>query len=516
METAFQEDFSTVRLHEGPAARSAGVRAYASGEDIHTSPGALRLDTPGGRELLGHELAHVLQQRAGMAGRGTEGTLERAAERAGSAAAEGRRVSSVGSAAAGSPGPAAVSGPALSGLSAPSGPAQAGRYKVGPPPATGKTDSRKEVEAFHQGGDVYVDAGANRYQLVTTTAGDYLSPVSAQSTDASLAGGSSMKSLLGGGRAKKLDLDLSGTKGKVLQRPIYTKAEELAEKARKGDAAAKQSILEIGKLNDPRHPDHKKSKEEQDRWIRDKAVKRKGENRGTGNDEGQETFLFTTALTRDSGLSKDPGIRPVDKGSHGQEITRMMIHQSNRTPTSAVPLIGGPGHNHPGVATSSSGGQDHLNKGNAELDQVRAEAILSHHGPVSEWGASMVAQVHQMKPPREVIDPTKVMGFDPRGRELDKDPEARQDLAYASGRNREVMKRVVKKLRNEYGGASPMREDTLSSDDESFPIDDKAIEDVVIDPRKLPLLYNSYEDPKSRPSGWKYTGKKRKRDPNKS
>lgn len=508
MERVFQADFSTVRLHEGAEAGAAGVRALARGEDVHVAPGALRPETEGGRELLGHELAHVLQQRAGLVGPGTAGALEAAAGQAGVKAARGIPVRSVGRDAAG-PAPLSFSSPVLR-----PGPAQADPFKVGSPPPKGKKDNRSEVDAFHQGGDVYIDANANRYTLVRSNAGDYLQSISSQDTDPGLKSKKdlSMTSLLGGGRSKKVDRTLGKDKKKVLQRPLYSKAEDLTSGALQKDATSVKKIENILKLNDPRHPDFKKSKETQDRKIRDTAKKRdRKDKRGTGNDEGQQTFLFPTALNRDSGLSKDSNIRTRDTGAHGQKISRLQIHQYNRTPTRAIPLMGGPGHNHPGVATSTPGGKDHLSKGNADLDKARATAILTHHGPATEWGASTVQQVKHMKPPRDVINHKNVTGFDTKGRNLSKDKEARQDLTWESGRNRETLKRIAKKIPEEYPNLSPIRHEELSSDDEAFGIDPSEIDEAVQDPTKLPLVFSSFENPKPRPPGWEYKGKVKKK-----
>lgn len=72
MEQSLGSSFSDVRVHEGfgegvPAmqARASGARAYAQGNDLHFAPGAYNPHSPTGQELLGHELTHVVQQRAG-------------------------------------------------------------------------------------------------------------------------------------------------------------------------------------------------------------------------------------------------------------------------------------------------------------------------------------------------------------------------------------------------------------------------------------------------------------------
>jgi hypothetical protein len=62
---AFGRDFSGVRLRTDPAAAevAAGLRAHAVtiGDQILFGPGAYRPQTPDGRRLLAHELAHVVQ-----------------------------------------------------------------------------------------------------------------------------------------------------------------------------------------------------------------------------------------------------------------------------------------------------------------------------------------------------------------------------------------------------------------------------------------------------------------------
>ena len=64
METSFDTDFSDVRVHSNsPKAPEVGASAYTQGSDIHFAPGQFTPDTSGGQSLLGHELAHVVQQR---------------------------------------------------------------------------------------------------------------------------------------------------------------------------------------------------------------------------------------------------------------------------------------------------------------------------------------------------------------------------------------------------------------------------------------------------------------------
>jgi hypothetical protein len=67
LERSFEQDFSSVTVHEGPEATSMGALAFTRGEQIHFAPGQYAPATTAGRELLGHELAHVVQQRGGTA-----------------------------------------------------------------------------------------------------------------------------------------------------------------------------------------------------------------------------------------------------------------------------------------------------------------------------------------------------------------------------------------------------------------------------------------------------------------
>ena len=70
METRFDYDFSQVRVHsDAPAARaarSAGALAYTTGRDIVFGAGRYAPATSAGKRLLAHELAHVVQQQAGI------------------------------------------------------------------------------------------------------------------------------------------------------------------------------------------------------------------------------------------------------------------------------------------------------------------------------------------------------------------------------------------------------------------------------------------------------------------
>jgi hypothetical protein len=97
MESSFGADFGDVRVHEGPQAEQMGALAYAQGTDLHFAPGQYNPGTSAGDSLLGHELAHVQQQRAGRVatpqGKGApivaDHALEAEADAAGDRAARG-------------------------------------------------------------------------------------------------------------------------------------------------------------------------------------------------------------------------------------------------------------------------------------------------------------------------------------------------------------------------------------------------------------------------------------------
>jgi hypothetical protein len=65
MEAALGANFADVRVHVGPQAERIGAIAFTVGSDIYFAPGRFQPDTMHGQQLLGHELAHVVQQRAG-------------------------------------------------------------------------------------------------------------------------------------------------------------------------------------------------------------------------------------------------------------------------------------------------------------------------------------------------------------------------------------------------------------------------------------------------------------------
>jgi hypothetical protein len=92
MEAAFSVDFSSVRVHTGPAADDVAgkVNAHAltAGTQILFRSGAYNPGTESGDRLIAHELAHVVQQRDGVARAAIDGGPSDPLERAADAAAD--------------------------------------------------------------------------------------------------------------------------------------------------------------------------------------------------------------------------------------------------------------------------------------------------------------------------------------------------------------------------------------------------------------------------------------------
>lgn len=111
MENAFDFSFAQVRVHEGERAASVGALAYTEGHDLHFAPGQYDPASSSGQELIGHELAHVVQQSEGRVAantqfKGVDGNddagLEREADDWGARAARGDAVRRGGSGGSGS------------------------------------------------------------------------------------------------------------------------------------------------------------------------------------------------------------------------------------------------------------------------------------------------------------------------------------------------------------------------------------------------------------------------------
>jgi hypothetical protein len=111
MEDAFDFDFSSVRVHQGGEAQAMGAHAFTQGTDVHFAPGQYDPASARGQELIGHELAHVVQQSEGRVqattqmkgvGLNDDSSLEREADDWGARAARGESVDRGGSAASAS------------------------------------------------------------------------------------------------------------------------------------------------------------------------------------------------------------------------------------------------------------------------------------------------------------------------------------------------------------------------------------------------------------------------------
>lgn len=99
MENSFGTSFSDVNVHtDSVQAKSIGALAYTQGSNIHFAPGQYNPQSKSGQSLLGHELTHVVQQRAGRVATPTQSkgapinadpSLENEADEMGAKAARG-------------------------------------------------------------------------------------------------------------------------------------------------------------------------------------------------------------------------------------------------------------------------------------------------------------------------------------------------------------------------------------------------------------------------------------------
>lgn len=65
MEKFYKTSFSDVRIHVGPEAGMIGAQAFTLGSRLFFAPGQYNPQSLTGRVLIGHELAHVVQQKSG-------------------------------------------------------------------------------------------------------------------------------------------------------------------------------------------------------------------------------------------------------------------------------------------------------------------------------------------------------------------------------------------------------------------------------------------------------------------
>jgi hypothetical protein len=103
-QTSFGHDFSSVRVHTderaGASAASLSARAYTVGRHVVFGRGEYAPTTSTGRQLIGHELAHVVQQSRGGPAAG-DPSLEAAADAAAGQASRGAPVRVAGRSAVG-------------------------------------------------------------------------------------------------------------------------------------------------------------------------------------------------------------------------------------------------------------------------------------------------------------------------------------------------------------------------------------------------------------------------------
>jgi len=90
MEKSFGADLSKVRIHkDAQASETMGARAFTNGSDIYFAPGQYAPGSQEGKQLLAHELTHVVQQ--GQSQSKPEGVAKAEASLAGHAVAGGAK-----------------------------------------------------------------------------------------------------------------------------------------------------------------------------------------------------------------------------------------------------------------------------------------------------------------------------------------------------------------------------------------------------------------------------------------
>lgn len=102
MEDSFGQDFSNVEIIKNSIqAKEINAQAFTQGNSVHFASGKFNPNSQSGKELIGHELTHVVQQRNGRVNNSyqakslninDESTLEKEADLLGSKAAKGESV----------------------------------------------------------------------------------------------------------------------------------------------------------------------------------------------------------------------------------------------------------------------------------------------------------------------------------------------------------------------------------------------------------------------------------------
>ncbi len=66
MESSFNTNFSNINIKkDSQQATDTDALAFTQGNNVHFAPEQLKPETKKGQELIGHEFAHVVQQREG-------------------------------------------------------------------------------------------------------------------------------------------------------------------------------------------------------------------------------------------------------------------------------------------------------------------------------------------------------------------------------------------------------------------------------------------------------------------
>lgn len=65
LEKAFGDDFSNIKVMQSHLPTLNNSDTFVRGNELHFAPGRFDPHSNAGRELIGHELTHVIQQRQG-------------------------------------------------------------------------------------------------------------------------------------------------------------------------------------------------------------------------------------------------------------------------------------------------------------------------------------------------------------------------------------------------------------------------------------------------------------------
>ncbi len=186
MEAFFGAGFDDVRVHVGGQAASIGALAFTIGSDLYFAPGQYNPQTMQGQQLLGHELTHVVQQRAGRVKNPMGGGLavvqdphlEAEAERMGMRAASSSVPIQAKAAGTSPAGPRPVVAPILPGAAAaaqPVRPAVIGPAPILPRPAGGLSPLQARSAGAPETAPVQVappaKVGPNTYRIAAGAGG---------------------------------------------------------------------------------------------------------------------------------------------------------------------------------------------------------------------------------------------------------------------------------------------------------------------------------------------------------